>query len=314
MFVVSHAPFWHAGTRVADRHYGMLLAALPAVGMGIVHYGLPALATVSFSISTAIFWEWAINRITKQPVTVADGSTAVTGMLFAMLIPATTPWWAVLVGTFIAVVIGRQIFGGIGANPFHPAAVALMILTVSWEGIFDFNAALVNYDFPFPAVYPLGQLKAFGPAAVADIGAVDLLLGRQIGGLGSTFGLGLILGGAFLLWKRYIRWEIALGFLAGIFVTAFLFYIAAPDAYGTPLFHLFSGYTLIGAFFLMPEDSSSPVNFVPMLIYGAGGGVMTMLIRNIGMFPDGVLLAVLLMNTVSPLLDKIRPKPLGKVS
>lgn len=313
MFVVSHAPFWHIGTRVADRHYGMIIAALPAVVMGVIQYGLPAVAAVCFSISTAVFWEWLMNRLMKRPLTIADGNAALIGLLFAMLIPATTPWWAVLVGTFIAVVVGKQIFGGIGANPFHPVAMSLMILTVSWGGIFNFDAALVNYDFTFVAAYPLAQLKAFGPQAVADITSADLLMGRQIGGLGATFGLGLILGGAYLMWKRYIRWEIALSFLGGIFITALLFYVADPTVYGDPLFHLFTGYTLIAAFFLMPEDSSSPVNTVPMLIYGAGGGIMTMLIRNIGQFPDGVLLAVLLMNVVNPLLDKIRPKALGKV-
>lgn len=313
MFVVSHAPFWHVGTRVAERHYGMILAALPASVLGVVQYGLPALATICFSVSTAVFWEWLMNRLMKRPTTVADGNAALIGLLFAMLIPAAVPWWAVLTGTFIAVVVGKQIYGGIGANPFHPAVVSLVILSVSWGKLFDFDAALVNYDFTFVAAYPLGTLKAFGPQAVSDITIADLLLGRQIGGLGSTFGLGLILGGVYLMWKRYIRWEIALSFLAGIFVTALCFQIADPNQYGGPLFHLLTGYTLIGAFFLMPEDSSSPVNTVPMLIYGACGGIMTILIRNIGMFADGVLLAVLLMNVINPLLDKIRPKALGKV-
>ncbi|MFZ7125950.1 MAG: RnfABCDGE type electron transport complex subunit D [Desulfobacterales bacterium] len=313
MFVVSHAPFWHIGARVADRHYGMILAALPAVALGVIQYGLPAIAVLCFSVSTAVFWEWVLNRLMKRPITIADGNAALIGLILAMLIPATTPWWAVLVGTLIAVVIGKQIFGGIGANPFHPAVVSLMILSVSWAGLFNFDAALVDYDFTFRSAYPLAQLKAFGPAAVADFSTADLLMGRQIGGLGSTFGLGLIVGGGYLIWKRYIRWEIAVSFLAGIFVTALCFNIADPAAYGGPLFHLLTGYTLIGAFFLMPEDSSSPVNTIPMLLYGAGGGIMTILIRNIGAFADGVLLAVLIMNLVSPLLDKIRPKALGKV-
>jgi electron transport complex protein RnfD len=188
-----------------------------------------------------------------------------------------------------------------------------MILTVSWGKLFNFDAALVNYDFTFIAAYPLGQLKAFGPSAVDHYSVADLLMGRQLGGLGSTFGLGLIAGGAYLIWKRYIRWEIALTFLAGVFTTALIFNIADPARFGSPIFHLLTGYTLIGAFFLMPDDSSSPVNPIPMMIYGAGGGVMTVLIRNIGIYPDGVLLAVLLMNILNPLLDKIRPKALGKV-
>ncbi len=313
MFIVSHAPFWHNGSNVAERHIGMLLAALPAVALGIIHYGMPAVGVITLSISTAIFWEWLMNRLTKRTITVADGNAALLGLLFAMLIPATTPWWIVVTGTFIMMVIGKHVFGGIGSNPFHPVVVAVMILTVSWGAFLDINGALVNYNFSFNAIYPLTAAKNFGPASLTDFTALNLLLGRQVGGIGTAFGLGLIGGGLYLMAKRYIRWEIVFSFLAGIFLTALIFHLAAPDQYAGPLFHLLTGYTLVGAFFLLPEDSSSPVNPVPMLIYGAGAGVLTMLIRNIGVYTDGVLLAILLMNLVNPLLDKIRPKALGKV-
>ncbi|MBW1867348.1 MAG: RnfABCDGE type electron transport complex subunit D, partial [Deltaproteobacteria bacterium] len=140
-----------------------------------------------------------------------------------------------------------------------------------------------------------------------------LLLGQQTGGIGSSFGLGLILGGIYLVIRGYIRWEISLSFLGGVLITAWLFQLSDPAVYAGPVFHLLTGYTLIGAFFLATENSSSPVNFLPMLIYGAGGGIMTVLIRNIGIYIDGVLLAILLMNLINPMLDKIRPKALGKV-
>jgi electron transport complex protein RnfD len=313
MFIVSHAPFWHNGSNVAERQFGMLLAAMPAVALGIVHYGMPAVAVIALSISSAIFWEWLMNRLTKRTITVADGNAALLGLLFAMLIPATTPWWVVLAGTFIMMVIGKHIYGGIGSNPFHPTVVAIMILSVSWGAFFDFNGALVNYDFSFNAIYPLTASKNLGPAALNDFSTLNLLMGRQVGGIGATFGFGLIGGGLYLIAKRYIRWEIALSFLLGIFLAALVFHLAAPDKYAGPVFHLLTGYTLVGAFFLLPEDSSSPVNPLPMLIYGVSAGVLTILIRNIGVYTDGVLLAVLLMNLVNPLLDKIRPKALGKV-
>jgi len=124
--------------------------------------------------------------------------------------------------------------------------------------------------------------------------------------------LGLILGGLYLIAKRIIRWEISLSFLAGVFLTALAFYIADPSRFAGPIFHLLCGYTLIGAFFLATEDSSSPVHFIPMLIYGAGGGMLTVLIRNLGNYVDGVVLAILVMNVVNPILDKIRPKAIGK--
>jgi electron transport complex protein RnfD len=253
-----------------------------------------------------------MNILMRRPASIGDGNAAVIGLLFAMLLPATTPWWAVVVGTFVAVVVGKQIFGGIGCNPLNPALVAIAIMMLSWKSLLDFNDALVNYDFGFNMVYPLAAIKGFGVSAVSDYTIKGLLMGQQTGGIGTTFGLGLIIGGLYLMMRGHIRWEISLSFLAGIFVTALLFNISGPDKYANPVFHLLTGYTLIGAFFLATEDSSSPVNFVPMLLYGAFAGILTVLIRNIGAFVDGVVFAILMMNVANPLLDKIRPKAMGK--
>ncbi|MBC8247713.1 MAG: RnfABCDGE type electron transport complex subunit D, partial [Deltaproteobacteria bacterium] len=156
-------------------------------------------------------------------------------------------------------------------------------------------------------------LKNFGLSAINAFRAGDLLLGQQLGGLGTTFGLGLILGGIYLILKGFIRGEIPCAFLAGLFVSAFLFQLADSTRYAGPVFHLLTGYTLVGAFFLATEDSSSPVNRIPMLIYGALGGVLTILMRNIGAYADGVVFAILIINVANPLLDKIRPRAVGKV-
>ncbi len=312
-FIVSHAPFWHYGSNISERSYHTMLAALPAVLLGMIQFGLPALAVVALSVSSAILWEWAFAAITKRPNTIGDGNAALIGLLLAMLIPATTPWWAVLTGTFIAIVICKQIFGGIGGNSFSPVVLAIAILALSWKDIFDFDSALVNYDLGFTMYHPLVALKAFGSNVVTDFSIGDLLLGRQVGGIGSTFGLGLILGGIYLILRGFIRWEISLSFLVGILVSATLFHMADPARFAGPLFHLLTGYTLIGAFFLATEDSSSPVNFIPMLVYGAAGGIVTVMIRNIGAYAEGVIYAILVINMVNPLLDKIRPKALGKV-
>jgi len=312
-FTVSHAPFLHNGSSVSKRSYHMMLAALPAILMGFAQYGMPAVGVVSLSVSTAILWELGINLIRRQPKTVGDGNAALIGLLFAMLIPSTTPWWIVITGTFIAIVIGKQIYGGIGGNAFNPVLLSLAILMVSWNDYFDFDEALLNYDFDFVVAYPLAQLKHFGLSKIGVYNEIDLLLGRQIGGIGATFGLGLILGGVYLMIMRVIRWEISLSFLTGLFVSALIFNIADSARFAGPFFHMLTGYTLIGAFFLATEDSSSPVNFIPMLLYGAGAGIMTILIRNIGIYVDGVVFAILLMNLLNPILDKIRPKAIGKV-
>ena len=312
LLVGSHAPFWHDGSSITVRSYNIILAALPAVAIGIYHYGAPAVGVVTFSVSCAMLWELLMNLAMKRPVSIGDGNAAVIGLMFAMLVPATTPWWMVLTGTFIAIVIGKQIFGGIGCNPLNPALVAIAIIMLSWKGLLDFDEALVNYDLGFYMAYPLGALKHFGVSSVSYYNLPDLLMGRQTGGIGSTFGLGLIIGGLYLILRGHIRWEISLSFLAGVFLTALIFNIADADEYAGPMFHILTGYTLIGAFFLATEDSSSPVNFIPMLLYGAMAGILTVLIRNIGDFIDGTVFAILMLNVANPLMDKIRPKPMGK--
>jgi len=289
-----------------------MLAALPALVMGFYHYGAQAIGLVALSMSSAIIWEFLMNVLMKRPTTIGDGNAAVIGLLLAMLLPATTPWWAVLVGTFAAVVVGKQIFGGLGCNPLNPSLVALAILLISWESLLDFDTRLVNYDLPFHMAYPLTALKNFGVSVIPNYSLFGLFMGQQSGGIGTAFGLGLIIGGLYLIWRGHIRWEISFSFLAGLFLTALLFNVSDPGSYANPVFHLLTGYTLIGAFFLATEDSSSPVNFIPMIIYGASAGILTVLIRNIGAFEDGVVLAILMLNVANPILDKIRPKAMGR--
>jgi Na+-translocating ferredoxin:NAD+ oxidoreductase subunit D len=312
---VSHAPFCHNGSKISAKSYNIIIASMLAVVPGFYFYGLPAVGVAALAVGSAMAWEFLFNLISRRLVSIGDGNAALIGLLTAMLLPAVAPWWLVVTATFLAVVIGKQIFGGIGANPFNPVAVAMAILLVSWPDYMDFNAALVHYQFDFePAVYPLLMAKSFGAEAVASMNWTDLLMGRQVGGIGTTFGLGLLIAGIYLMIRGYIRWEISLSFLAGIFIMALIFNKIDPESYAGPIFHLATGYTLIGAFLLATEDSSSPVNFIPMLLYGGLGGAFTILIRNVGLHVDGVIFAVLVMNMVNPLIDKIRPKAMGKVA
>jgi len=311
--VVAHAPYWHDGSKISSKNYNIMIAALPAVLMGISQYGAPALGVIAFAMACAMIWEVVWSLILKKPASIGDGSAVVTGLLLGMLMPATAPWWLIALGTFIAIIVGKQIFGGIGFNPLNPPLLALAMLVISFKGIFDFNEALRHYDLGFVMTYPLADLKAFGPEAIGKFGLGDLLMGKQAGAVGSTFGLGLIIGGLYLMLRGHMRWEISLSFLAGVFITALLFNMSDSAKYAGPFFHLFTGYTLIAAFFLVPEDSSSPANFIPMLIFGVLAGVMTVLVRNIGAYVDGVPFSILLMNLANPLLDKIRPKAIGKV-
>lgn len=312
LYTVSHPPHWHNGTSITAKSYHTVLAALPAVIMGIWQYGIPALRVLAFSVSWAMIWEYLLNRIMKRPVSIGDGNAAVVGLLLGMLLPATTPWYAVIVGTFVAMLIGKHMYGGIGCNPLNPSLVALAILLLSWKALLDFDDALRNYELGFAMTYPLTVMKYFGPKAASEFSLWGIFLGRQSGAIGATFGLGLVIGGLYLILRGFIRWEISGSFLAGVFLTAFFFNLGDPEKYGGPLFHLVTGYTLISAFFLATEDSSSPVNTLPMVIYGLGGGALTVLIRNVGSFVDGAVFAILLMNIANPLLDKIRPRALGR--
>ena len=310
---VSHAPFWHDGDSLFQMNLNIMIATLPAVIFGIIQFGAPAVGVLALSLSSAMVWELIMNVISKKKISIGDLDSAVIGLIFGMMLPATSPWWLVVTGTFVAVIIGKMIFGGIGANPFNPALVGMAFLMLSWKVFFDFDAAYVNYEFDFTALAPLAALKFQGAYEVAGVFPMsDLIMGKQVGAIGSTFGLGLIIGGIYLILRGYIRWEIPVSFIVGIIVTALAFSMANPDTYAGPVIHLFSGYTLIGAFFLATENSSSPVNRIPMLIYGFSAAVMIILMRNIGAYADGTVLAILLLNVVNPLIDIIRPKALGK--
>lgn len=313
LLVSSHAPFCHNGTSIKKRSLTIIAAAVPAVIMGIARFGFHALAVVAFSMAWAVVWEYLMNRAMKRPLSIGDGNAAVIGLMFAMMLPATTPWWAIITGTFVAIVIGKQIFGGIGCNPLNPAVVAIAFVMLSWKGIVNFDEALVNQNFGFYHLFPPGAVKHFGASMAGAYNNMDLFFkGMQTGGIGAVWGFGLVLGGIILIWSGSIRWEISFSFLLGVFITALIFNLSDPSKYAGPLFHVLTGYTLLAAFFLLTEDSSSPVNFIPMLLYGALAGIMTVLIRNIGTDADGTVLAILLLNVANPLLDKIRPKALGK--
>jgi H+/Na+-translocating ferredoxin:NAD+ oxidoreductase subunit D len=312
LLVGSHAPYWYNGSSIREKSVHTVLAALPAVLMGIYQFGIPALRVMALSISCAMLWELILNRVMRRPVTIGDGDAAVIGLLFGMLLPATTPGWVVVLGTAVAVTVGKWIYGGLGCNPLNPALVAIATLIISYKGIMDLDQAYLNYDFGFPAADPLKAVKAMGTVAVARYSLAGFLMGQQVGGVGTVFALGLMIGGLYLILRGFIRWEISLSYIVGVLVTAYVFNLVHPEKYAGPWFHLLAGYTLLGAFFLITEHSSSPVNFIPMLVYGAGAGAMTILIRNVGGFTDGVVFAILLFNIANPLLDKIRPRALGR--
>lgn len=307
LFAVSSAPLWHCGKTVQKTMLYTLLALLPAAAMAVFRYGYGAVEVIAWAGLTAVIAEVVVQKIMKQPPTADDFSALVDGVLLAFLLPVTAPWWMVVVGSATTIILGRMVFGGFGGSPVCAPAVGWAVLSISWPDFMDLNGMLLHWDL----IEPLSELKYFGTQAVASVTPMSLLLGENLGALGASQSLMLLVGGGFLLACGFLRWFIPVSFLIGVFITGLIYNIVDPLVYASPVFHLFSGSTILAAFFLMPYPSASPCWRVPMILYGLFGGVLAIIIRTYGVYPDGVPFAVLLVNLCTPLIDLIKPKPFG---
>ncbi len=304
---VSAPPFWHCGRTVKSINYHMLLALIPAVGMAIWHWGLPAARVMALAMVTGVVVEAICQYIMKRDISIDDFSAVITSLLFAFLLPAATPWWLVVIGATLCITLGKMAFGGLGANPVNAALVGWALLYVSWPVLMDPNAMQLTTSF----VDPLVQLKYFGPEIAQQTSFTSLVLGKQIGGLGAAQALALLVGGTYLSMRGFIRFEIATSFFIGVVVVASVYHAIDPNLYASAVFHMLTGSTLLGGFFLATEPASSPNRQIPMVIYGLLGGALVIIIRVYGIYTDGVPFAILLINLLSPLLDLIKPKPFG---
>jgi electron transport complex protein RnfD len=271
------------------------------------------------SVLAASLVEAGMERVMNRPYTFKRGTSILTGLLLAALLPPATPWWAVIVGAAVAVFLGRQLFGGLGANPFNAVLVGLVVLQLSWP------AAVETFYLPRPIVEGLGPMTALDaselPLGIIAHGAQgpvlefyplwSSLIGGIPGGIGSTSVLALAIGGLYLMWRRVIPWEIPVGFLGGLFGFALICWLIDPQGFANPLYHVMYGYALIGAFFLAPDPASSPYTRPAMLIYAACAGILTMIIRYWGAYQEGVVFAILFFNALTPVLDRIKAKSYG---
>jgi len=305
--IVSYPPHWHCGASIPSAMHGFLLALTPAALFGLHLYGMAAARVLAVSIVSCVVFEAAIQWRFKKPITVTDGSAVLTGLLLGLILPPSAPFWLVMVGSFMAILVGKHVYGGLGSNPFNAVLVGWAILKISWKARMDFNVAFVTVAPD--AQYPLGVLWKQGAGAVREFGLFDLFVGREIGGIGCTSALLLGLGGLFLILRGLISWRIPVSFLVGVAVMAWVFRAADSAKYASPPFHLLAGNTMIGAFFLATDYASSPVSKRGMMIFGLGCGVLTVLLRVWSAYPDGTFFAILLMNMASALLDMTRAKP-----
>jgi len=307
ILIVTAPPHVHCGRTIKGYMLETLIALLPAAIMAIVGFGTGAMRVMALSCAVAIIAEAICNRMTKREYSIDDLSALHTGLLFAFLLPASAPWWLVTMGAASSIILGKIIFGGLGGNPLCSPLVGWATCRISFGNFMDTNATMLMSELPAP----LQQLKYFGLESVNSLDHTSLLLGEQLGGLGEVQIAALLAGAAFLLVRRHISWEIPTAFLAGIAGTAFIYQLIDPNTYAPPLFHIVSGGTIFGTFFLATDAATSPIGRIPSLIYGLMAGIMVIVIRVYGIYPDGVPFAILLANLFTPLLDRIRPKPFG---
>ncbi len=319
LLVMSSAPHVHRDQDVPRIMRDVVWAMIPALLVGLWFFGLPALKVLIFSVGGCILFEWLYLKVAGRPMKLHDFSAVVTGVLLAMNLPPGSPWWLALVGAFVAIVIAKQIYGGLGFNPFNPALVARVLLLIS------FPVQMTTWAKPAgPLVMdaetgatPLGAIRdAVSLGGTVDSVAVEplwkLLVGIRGGSLGEVSVIALLLGGLFLLWRGHIRWQIPVTFIGSVLLITGIAHFAAPQAYASPLVHVLSGGLFLGAFFMATDMVTSPVTRKGMLIFGIGCGVITAVIRLWGGYPEGVSFAILLMNAATPLIDRYtKPKVFG---
>ncbi len=304
---VSVPPHRHCGVTVRNRMLNILMAMLPAAGMAFSTFGTSAIRVMALSMAVAALTELLCDYFMERKSDIHDLNAFAVGLCFAFLLPASAPWWLVVTGAAASIVLGKMMFGPLGGSPFCAPLVGWAICRISWPAFMDIDASMLATDL----TYPLAQLKNFGLDAVQITDTKMLFLGKQLGGIGAVQIAGVLLGGMFLVMRRHISSIIPTGVIAGVCVTAGLFNAMDPTIYATPGFHLLTGSTLFGAFFLATDGPSSPNRQIPMLLFGLLAGALIVIIRVYGIYPDGVPFAILLANLFTPALERIRPKPFG---
>jgi RnfABCDGE-type electron transport complex D subunit len=285
-----------------------IIGLIPTSAVGVYLFGLKSLTIMIISMVTAVIVETAIERMTNQKPTYGDYHAILTGLLLALILPPSVPWWIPVTGATVAIILGKMVFGGLGNYPFNPVLVAWVVLKLSWmERLNLFFEPHSNSEM----LTPLMEMQE-DPAAFYGYDLLPLFLGEKAGPIGAVCGLAILIGGIFILIRGIIRWHIPLSFLFGVAIfSAILRYIDA-DVYAPVIFHLISGGVLLGAFFVAPEPVTSPVTPRGMVLFGFLAGVTTMIIRMWGAYPDGTFFAILLMNAATPLFNYLKPKAYGR--
>ena len=302
--IVAPAPHVHGSESTQKIMRDVLLALTPALVFSVVAFGWSALAVTCISVASCVLFEYLIQKfLLKGPCTVSDLSAVVTGVLLAFNLPASLPWWIVVIGAFVSIAIAKMTFGGWGKNPFNPALVGRVFL------LFAYPVQMTSFPMPangaFDALSGATPLAAVKHGVAPDVlGVQELLLGNMPGSLGEVAALALICGFVYLLWRRVITWQIPVSVLGTMavfaFVVASLRAGTGPVLWQFPLFHVLAGGVLLGAIFMATDYSTSPMTVRGGVIFGIGIGAITMCIRLWGAYPEGMSFAILIMNACVP--------------
>lgn len=304
---LSYSPHIHTGTKTSRVMRGVVIALLPAIGAGIYYFRMDAVYLLLTTVVASLASEALMQKILGKDIDISNNSALVTGILVALVLPPGIPLYAAALGSVFAIVVGKQLFGGLGKNIFNPALIgraflvaAYPVLMTTWTNPVGFDA--VTSATPLAAARFSGEMTSLW----------RLFIGNISGSLGETSALALIVGGLYLLVKGYMDWRIPAGAIASLLALSALIWGLNPEMFSPPLFHLLAGGFLIGAIYMATDPTTSPVTKSGRWIFGIGVGVITLVIRTWGGYPEGVMFSILLMNAFRPLIDRFTvPTPFG---
>ena len=314
--IVAPAPHVQTSQSTARIMRDVVIALMPALVVSTVVFGADVLRVTALSVAACVAFEYLIQKfLVRGAVTVTNWSAAVTGVLLAFNLPASIPWWIVVIGAFVAIAIAKMTFGGLGKNPFNPALVGRVFLLIAYP------VQMTTFPMPvngaFDALSGATPLAAVKHGAAADVlGVQELLLGNMPGSMGEVAALALLCGFVYLLWRRVITWQIPVTVLATMALFAFVVALCSGESgaalWQQPLFHVLAGGAILGAVFMATDYSTSPMTVRGGVIFAVGIGAITMCIRLWGAYPEGMSFAILIMNACVPLINKyVKPKRFG---
>lgn len=312
LLIVSSSPHLRAPENTARLMAEVQIALIPAFVASIIFFGFKAVGVVLAAVAGAVLTEWVWQVLMKKPVTISDGSAVLTGILLAFILPPSVPLWIPFVGSVFAIALVKQFFGGLGANFLNPALAGRAFLLASWPALV--TAWVAPFDGVSTATPLVSLVPKAGEVAAAVPGKVELFIGNVAGSLGETSALALLAGGLYLLWRGVIDWRIPAGFIGTVAALTWVFGGTNGPFTGDPVAHILAGGVLLGAFFMATDYVTSPVTKKGRLIMGIGCGLITVLIRLYGGYPEGVCYSILLMNIATPLIDRFTmPRKFGEV-